>query len=149
MSLPGKYFWYGSEGEDDSGWGCVYRSFQTQLANIQGTHVRVPTIAELLLDIFSGQTPPGGRQRWIEPGDTTVWLRNHTQLAGSHGCWLPGPTEDASNAERPISLEPEFVLRTRQEFAECLTKNLHWGPIVIDDGIYSFCILSITNSSIR
>ena len=74
-----RLFSYGSEGLDDSGWGCVYRSFQNALLH---TGYRVPGLMTLLKNVGLEWGD------WSEPAHFKDFARTTAFLAGHSKKWL-------------------------------------------------------------
>ena len=115
-------FSYGSEGVDDDGWGCVYRSFQNAQA-----HTAYPPaqLAELVQHVGRGRTA------WAEPADFADWGFTLTLLAGASNAWLQYTHADQYQFFLPtVTALEAYVRRAGQECA-----------FVVDDGISGYAIV--------
>ena len=142
-TVPDRLFFYGVDGVQDHGWGCVYRAAQNLFAALDMRPV--PTIANMMDDLGV----PGsatGRQRWIEPLQVKELLQLYcargTLSLGGYGPVLVG-----------LSPRPERMLRTQvsdmdrvhgdwRAFHADVMRHLEAAqvPVVVDDGVVGQCI---------
>lgn len=128
-TTPSRVFYYGCQGVDDTGWGCVYRSGQT-LMFAMGYHV--PHIMDMV-DTLHIPRDATGRSRWIEPHD----LR--TYLPGFH---LLGLHLDRKRMLRTHIQDFSGIASDWHQFHDQILHHLLTlkAPVVVDDGVVGQCI---------
>ena len=151
-----KIYHYNCDGFDDTGFGCVYRNAQTCL-HATGALSKVPTVQSLIvyfhgpraLDRYTTLSPV---TLWIEPYDVYLYLKsttNNTPLP-QNLCYSP----TAEMVYTACHRTPRFVydssntLFVFEKYLEICQRHLSRRPgvpILIDNGVYSFCIESIAN----
>ena len=72
-----RIYYYGCDGYDDFGWGCVYRNTQTVLAR---GGVPVPTIPKMMQTLGVPINRSHSRLMWIEPVDAKKLIPWTTRL---------------------------------------------------------------------
>ena len=136
---PEKIYKYGSQGEKDYGWGCVYRNVQTIRAL---KDLDVPSIAEMQSTI--GIDPNGkGRELWIEPIDTKRYFPWETKLV------LYQNTPDVANRLLRTRMEDfESIMKDSTSmdnfFHDCFKKNRR---VLLDDSRASYVLTGIVDDT--
>lgn len=140
-----KTFYYGCDGVKDHGWGCSYRNLQTILS-AYGRNTTIPTIDELLMYFRNKNVVRHNMivpSLWIEPQHIRMYLQEKHKFSGQHVLVAPMGLASAS----------KYLLKTKvDDFdvtyynTKLLMDEIHnyfekeTLPIVIDNGIYSYCI---------
>jgi hypothetical protein len=146
-SLP--VFAYGDEGEDDFGWGCVYRNVQTATHAWTGKHEqRLEVMAE-----YVGLAPPSDdlQSRWIEPHDAARlfhrWDVPHSPpfVAVPRGSFVGAEVPVHRSEKFPFHRTPLDAPRVDLEsLSEIVFRHVTHharNTAVIDDSIYGFLVL--------
>ncbi len=142
---PHRIFRYGDGGENDHGWGCVYRNTQTVLREM-GVETP-PSIARMMAKL--GISPSKNQQEmWIEPPDANTFIQHVT------GRRLSQVAYPSSRSIDRISMRyggTDFEIVEQSEQLESMIKDSlekHHIPIIIDDGIVSYVILGLSEGEV-
>jgi len=129
-----RVFYYGCDGFNDFGWGCVYRCLQTLL------HMRghaVPSVPDIMAHLSIPLNPQSHRSMWIEPNDVRDLIPEHTELA----IYAPNTRVAAMRMVRTSIHDAETVFASPDEWETHFRCALGHGPIIMDDGVYSYLAL--------
>ena len=119
-----RLFSYGSEGLDDSGWGCVYRSFQNALLH---TGYRVPGLMTLLENVGLEWGD------WSEPSQFKDLAKTKAMLAGHSKKWLKYTHES----------DYDIILDSVEDLENKVWKLGGSCAFVVDDGVSGYAIVPI------
>ena len=136
MELPGaeEAFRYRDPRDmiEDSGWGCVWRNVQTVIAS---RGLQPPSVSFMMRWLGVGHSPDSPRSMWIEPQDAAKLLAPFVQLTPRLVSFLDPPTqsEDCAQLYERVDDGRQVLMR--------IVATLSLGvPVLIDDGIVSYCI---------
>ena len=145
---------YGKQNFDDRGFGCSYRNIQNIISAL---NLQVPHITELFKFFFPDfeQYIKNNKTRklWIEPYDISEFLFKKYNIIGKNLLYTVSDTIDSGiNTDISIYMKNNTIYNN-------LTFELLYGilreyfeqsqiPIVIDDGVFSYCMLGINRANI-
>ena len=120
------YYHYACDGVDDRGWGCVYLQTLCALRGIEP----VPTVPELVREFSSRpheyDLAAFPASRWIEPQQAALWLRRHRGVEAARAVLINGTTACRLTQPPPPPVGADGVAM----------------PLLYDDGIFSYLVLS-------
>lgn len=128
MEGPVRVWGYGDQGEDDRGYGCVYRNVQTLLHML--TRTRPPPIRTLRW-ILGVPWSDNKRQMWIEPRDAALLINVLVPSA---------TTKTRTFTDSSIGSLNDFILRSLSRTG---------FPVLVDNGISSYLIFGSTEEGYR
>jgi hypothetical protein len=153
-----KLYHYNCDGFDDTGFGCVYRNAQTCLSAM-GVEP-VPSIQSMMQHfhgpmVLSRYRSVAPVTLWIEPYDVEMYLGSQLPRVATRAvCYSP----TADMVYTACHRTPRFVYGSANTFfdfdrylAECrehLTRVRPGVPILIDNGVYSFCLKEVTDRGV-
>lgn len=141
-----KVFKYGDGGVSDFGWGCSYRNIQTIVSCYHKDSLTPPPTIEELLEFFQKNIhSPLKTDIWIEPYHIGFYL-DSMGISGSssHLLYIANRGDPSSVVKKT---DPSFYEgKTTTDFRCVMDKiKIHFThselPIIIDDGVYSFCLV--------
>ena len=129
-----RVFYYGCDGTDDYGWGCVYRNIQTVCSACE---VDVPNVEDIAQYLAVDITHPCIQKRWIEPPEATRFLKSvgvETKAVEYSPCKWSIPNERfSSTLTCSHELENMMIISLKRTGV----------PIIIDDGVYSYALVEV------
>ena len=129
-----RVFYYGCDGFNDFGWGCVYRCLQTLLGIRRHAVPSVPDIMAHLAIPLDRQNP---RSMWIEPNDVRGLIPERTELV----IYAPNERVATRRMTRTSMQDAEHLFASPCKWEMHFRRALSLGPIVLDDGVYSYLAL--------
>lgn len=138
-TVPERVYFYGCDGVDDWGWGCVYRCAQTLLAAMGRP---VPSLDQMM-DMIGIDPAAAGRDRWIEPKQVrdlvgTLRPRVALDLVG----WIPSPAA-VSRMRRTHLDDFDRIVGDWRYFHAAVVRHLRSDlPCVCDDGVIGLCVVA-------
>ncbi|ETO22645.1 hypothetical protein RFI_14547 [Reticulomyxa filosa] len=153
---PKKVYRYYSDGQNDYGWGCVYRNAQTLLEVMNITTPQLLELVEFFLDesvakdVGSNSLKAESRGLWIEPHDVEDYIHSHyadsigTELE-SHKIKKKKTKKKKSEKQKEKEVTYPKIVDSCEEIRQIIIKHLESVnlPILIDDGSYSYLISGI------
>jgi len=156
-----KAYRYGNQDFNDIGFGCSYRNIQTIISSYNHYYdksIEVPHIKDLLKYYYEnyeniiqmGNT----RNLWIEPYQISKYLKDKLSIKPLNLLYMIDKNDTNNMINTNINDYKSFNIFTKDKFIqlkdiiyEHFTKSKL--PIVIDNGIYSYCIHSMGHNSIH
>ena len=152
-----KTYHYGDDNINDAGWGCSYRNLQTILAcykKYYNNNIEIPNIKKILS--FYNKDINDNKyftDIWIEPYQIYEYLTNFNKEFSGYNCLYVKNKNDMSkilktdisiytNNNSTYTNFDDIYMLIIEHFAE--TKL----PIVIDDGIFSYCFILLNDNEI-
>ncbi len=127
-------FYYGSDGFNDHGWGCVYRCLQSLLSR-RGHPV--PAIPDIMSHLSVPLQRDNPRSMWIEPKDVKTLVPERTQLVLY--------ASDIASAQRRMMhtewSDADVSFQDPDAWELHIRDALQNGPVIMDDGIRSYLLL--------
>ena len=147
-----KLFHYKIDNFDDCGFGCSYRNLQTILSayllNNQNKF-EIPTIQSILYYFFPDYKNMSKKKLWIEPVQVSKYLKEMYDLNTLNILYIINDTdiENMLHTDVKYYIEKNTIYNSN-DFNDLLNiLLLHFTnsilPVIIDDGIYSYCLLNI------
>ena len=153
-------YYYGAQNFDDTGYGCSYRNMQTLISAIG---VEPPHITILLKYFFVNYKnyieTNQSRRLWIEPYDISKYMKDVHKINGNNILYM------ISDQDVEMMLRTDVIdyiknnnIYVREQFnilfdllSQHFTKydQRNAIPIIIDDGVYSYCLIGIDSQNIR
>lgn len=147
-----KLFHYKIDNFDDCGFGCSYRNLQTILSAYllnNKNKFEIPTIQSILYYFFPDYKNMSKKNLWIEPVQVSKYLKEIYDLNTLNILYIINDTD----IENMLHTDIEYYIESNtiynsDEFNDLLNiLLLHFKnsnlPVIIDDGIYSYCLLNI------
>ena len=155
MSDNFEIYHYTSQNFNDIGFGCSYRNIQNILSSLSKD---VPDIRDIFKTFYPDyQTiikQNKTRELWIEPYQISEYLEKYHNIKGDNLIYITQHIDVNKMLKTDIKkyIQQDSIYN-QQDFKKLLQKfRMHFlkskTPIVIDDGIFSYCLLNITNSEI-
>ena len=142
MLVPDRVYHYGSDGEMDHGWGCVYRAAQNVLHALGMRPV--PGVADMMksLDVSPGAQ---GMARWIEPLQVQQLLRLYAAQGRLRLPGVPLLVGLAPKPHRMLRTRPDDFNRVHADWHAFHADVVHHlrttrVPVVVDDGVLGLCV---------
>ena len=150
-----KLYHYKIDGFNDIGFGCSYRNIQTILSAYSLiNNINIPDIKDILKFFYPNYENIQKKNLWIEPLQISKYLLDTYNIKCNNLLYIIDDTDSTKILKSDINyyIENNKIYNSKQ-FNNVLTiLNNHFSisnlPIVIDDGIYSYCVCSISNNSI-
>lgn len=127
-------FYYGCDGFNDHGWGCVYRCLQSLLS--RRGHA-VPSLPVMMQQLGIALTPLRPRSMWIEPLDAKAFVPERTQLV----IFTRNESLAAEQMIRTTMQDADLVLRDGNAWEQHLRAALLRGPVLVDNSVCSYLVL--------
>tara|TARA_B110000208_G_C11798674_1_gene440831 strand:- start:5919 stop:6488 length:570 start_codon:yes stop_codon:yes gene_type:complete len=144
-----KTYHYGDDKLNDIGWGCSYRNLQTILSCYKyyyDNNFDIPTIQELLKSYKKNiNNINTKRDLWLEPYDIYRYLFSFKCFNGFN-CLYTVNENDINNIMKTDKSIYKIKLNIYDDFNK-LFKLIKYHfkncklPIIIDDGLYSYCFV--------
>lgn len=138
---------------NDIGFGCSYRNIQTILSSYEKNYknnIKIPNIKDILhyfninyqQKIIEGKT----MDLWIEPFQISEYLKINYKIKGENILYVTKDEDIRKILKTDISVYLSNTIYNTNTFDKLLDLiNQHFSksklPIVIDNGIYSYCIV--------
>jgi len=151
-----KFYHYTLEDFDDTGFGCSYRNIQTILSAFKKYYqdIEIPNIRKILEYFNKDYTNISNKKDlWIEPYHISQYLKNKFNINFNNTLYIINDNDINKILKTDIDVYLLNKSYNKSEFNELLTlfKN-HFIksklPIVIDNGIYSYCIGKIDDTMV-
>ena len=124
-------YYYGCDGFQDTGWGCVYRCVQTILRALD---LNVPSLPGMMKQLNVPHTPADPTRMWIEPSDAQTLIPVETELA------LYLQTDPGQRMRRMRPEQAQVRLKDDKDLLDYLKHALKEGPVLVDDSIRSYVL---------
>ena len=146
-----KTYAYGDDGVNDRGWGCSYRNIQTIISCYCTLYndvpdVHVPTMDQMVLYFREAgviSNPQIVMSLWVEPEHVCAFLADTYNINGNDIIYAPHGNKDAQTRMLKTVLDSKIVHHSFEPVLNIL--ELHFQdtslPVIIDDGVCSFCIV--------
>ena len=151
-----KTFHYGDDGINDHGWGCSYRNIQTIIScykKYYNKNAEIPKIQDILTFFKKNIDINNLKDLWIEPYHISVYLNFFDKkISGNHYVYVTDDNDFSKILKTDILfyLDNNLVINDFNDIC-CLIKK-HFKntklPIIIDNGIYSYCFIIEENNNI-
>ena len=147
-----KLFHYKIDNFDDCGFGCSYRNLQTILSAYllnNENKFEIPTIQNILYYFFPNYKNMSKKNLWIEPVQVSKYLKEMYDLNTLNILYIINDTDIENMIHTNIKYYIEKnTIYNSNNFTDLLNiLLLHFKnsilPVIIDDGIYSYCLLNI------
>jgi len=146
MKTEYKTYHYGDNNLDDSGWGCSYRNIQTILScykKYYNSSADIPDIKTLLLFFNKTTDIKNKRELWIEPYHISLYLSSTFNFSGDHYAYVIDNYDFSKILKTDLSfyLENNRVINRFDKMLSVIKSHFKKTnlPVVIDDGLYSYC----------
>lgn len=153
-----KYYHYGCQDFNDAGFGCTYRNLQTLMYWL---NIPVPHITTLLEYFFKNYATiienKQTRKLWIEPYDVGNYLKSMYDINGTNLLYIVRDTDIEMMSRTDISVYLDSTdsprIYTNNTFSKLFEYLVGYFsktsvPIIIDDGIFSYCLTGINETTI-
>ena len=147
-----KLFHYKIDNFDDCGFGCSYRNIQTILSAYllnNENKFEIPSIQSILYYFFPNYKNMSKKKLWIEPVQVSKYLKEMYDLNTLNILYIinDADIENMLNTDVKYYIEKNTIYNSN-DFNDLLNiLLLHFKnsilPVIIDDGIYSYCLLNI------
>tara|TARA_B100000161_G_C33525743_1_gene403442 strand:+ start:342 stop:911 length:570 start_codon:yes stop_codon:yes gene_type:complete len=147
-----KLYHYGMEDFDDTGFGCSYRNIQTLLSAYKKYYdfsINIPNIRELL-EYFNPDYLNKTKQKdlWIEPYHVSQYLFQNFNIDFVNTLYVTKDEDINKILKTDVNVYLLNKTYHKNNFTELLNLfHKHFLksklPIIIDNGIYSYCIKNI------
>ena len=147
-----KLFHYKIDNFDDCGFGCSYRNLQTILSAYLSNNknkFEIPSIQSILYYFFPDYKNMRKKNLWIEPVQVSEYLKEIYDLNTLNILYIINESDINNMLHTDIEYYIESnTIYNSDEFNDLLNillihfKNSNL-PVIIDDGIYSYCLLNI------
>ena len=154
MHLNYKTYHYGDNNIDDSGWGCSYRNIQT-IISCYKTHydnsIIVPCISQIVSFFKKDIMTKNKRDLWIEPYHIGKYIKHFmSTINGKHYAYVIDDNDFSKILKTDILfyLEQGRIVNTFDSMIGIIKEHFKKShlPVVIDDGLYSYCFLMEDNN---
>lgn len=143
-----KTYHYGDNNLDDSGWGCSYRNIQTILScykKYYNCETEIPDI-KILLDFFNKNiNVKNKKELWIEPYHISLYLLSNFNFSGVHYAYVINNYDFSKITKTDVSfyIENNRIVNSFEQMLLIIKDHFNNSllPVVIDDGIYSYCFI--------
>ena len=155
-----KIYHYCMEDFNDIGFGCSYRNIQTILSAYKKYYKKeiiVPNIRDIFLYFDKSYKEKINTSKtmelWIEPYNIYQYLKNNYNLNGTNLIYFTRDDEVTKILKTDITVYFPDSIYGKKDFDKLLKILInHFNqsklPIVIDNGVYSYCIGNISNNSL-
>jgi len=151
-----KTYHYGDSNIDDCGWGCTYRNIQTIMSAytyFYNSTCKLPTIASILEFFQKDIRTPIKKTLWLEPYEAGRYLYGCYGIKSNHLIYIRNDSDILKILTTDISVyltNNRYTNNFNIMFSACKKHfNTNKLPIIIDNGVYSYCILSIKDNIIK
>ncbi len=156
MNINYKTYHYGDNNIDDSGWGCSYRNTQTIISCYKKYYddtIIVPCISQILSFFKKDIMTKNKRDLWIEPYHIGEYINSlNLNISGKHYAYVIDDKDFSKILKTDILfyLEQERIVNTFDSMLSIIKYHFKKSclPVVIDDGLYSYCLLMKDNNII-
>ena len=144
-----KIYRYGDDNINDSGWGCSYRNIQTILScykKYYNKNIDIPVIQEIVSFFKKNIDSENIRDLWIEPLEVSTYLNFFdSNFKGKHIAYVINNHDFSKILKTDILFyfENERIVNDFNDVQSHICehfKNTKF-PIIIDDGMYSYCFI--------
>ena len=152
-----KLYHYGMEDYDDIGFGCSYRNIQTILSAYKkyyDNNITIPNIRELL-NYFNKDylNIVNKKDLWIEPYHISNYLFQNFNIKFINTIYVTKDEDITKILKTDINVYLSNKTYHKNNFIELLNLfKIHFSksklPIIIDNGVYSYCIKTINDKVI-
>lgn len=144
---------------NDVGFGCSYRNTQTILSSYKKNYknnIEIPNIRDILnyfnSDYKEKITIGKVTDLWIEPFHVSEYLEKHYQIKGQNVLYVTKDEDISKILKTDISIYLSNTIYNKNTFSELIELiNQHFNksklPIIIDNGVYSYCLTKFNDSS--
>jgi len=150
-----KLYHYKIDDFDDVGFGCSYRNIQTILSAYSlKNNINIPNIKDILTFFYPNYEHIQKKHLWIEPLQISKYLLDTCNIKCNNLLYVMNDKDSQKMLKSDITyyIENNKIYNSKQFNNIKTIINNHFFnsnlPIVIDDGIYSYCVCSISNNSI-
>lgn len=148
-----KIYHYKIDNFNDCGFGCSYRNIQTILSAYSlENNINIPNIEELLKYFNPNYKNMYNKQLWIEPLDISKYLLDKFDIKSENLLYVISDSDGDNILKSDINyyIKNNSIYNNFNKLKELLISHLNTSnlPIVIDDGIYSYCLYKIHNNEI-
>lgn len=150
-----KLYHYKIDDFDDIGFGCSYRNIQTILSAYSlKNNINIPNIKDILTFFYPNYEHIQKKHLWIEPLQISKYLLDTYNIKCNNLLYVMNDKDSQKMLKSDITyyIENNKIYNSKQFNNIKTIINNHFFnsnlPIVIDDGIYSYCVCSISNNSI-
>jgi hypothetical protein len=151
---------YGCQNFNDTGYGCSYRNMQTLISSIG---IEPPLITTLLKYFFTNYSHyidnNQTRRLWIEPCDISIYMKDIHKIDGKNILYMVSDRDiEMMSRGNIIDYIQNNSIYVREQFNTLLDLlSQHFTkydqhnaiPIIIDNGVYSYCLIGIDSQNIR
>tara|TARA_Y100000589_G_C26994775_1_gene564151 strand:- start:129 stop:707 length:579 start_codon:yes stop_codon:yes gene_type:complete len=145
---------------NDVGFGCSYRNIQTILSAVKKYYkndISIPNVKSILKyfnNDYEKKIKQGKTQElWIEPYHISEYLKNYYKIKGQNILYLLEDQDISKILKTDIFIYLSDSIYHKSNFNKVLEIiNEHFNknkiPIVIDNGVYSYCLTKINENFI-
>ena len=146
-------YYYCIDDFNDVGFGCSYRNAQTILSSYKNNYkdtINIPRIQDMLQYFNSDYKEKLKESKktalWIEPYQISEYLKKNFQIQGKNILYVTQDQDIERIMKTDISIYIESKVYNHNNFSELIELiSNHFAnsklPIVIDDGVYSYCMI--------
>tara|TARA_B110000238_G_C16095979_1_gene426110 strand:+ start:905 stop:1474 length:570 start_codon:yes stop_codon:yes gene_type:complete len=148
MEIGYRVYHYGDNKLDDTGWGCSYRNIQTILSCykiLYNDKIDIPDIRTILIFFNKNANSINKRDLWLEPYHIGKYIADKFNINGKHYAFVTDNYDFSKILKTDISfyLENNRIINRFDTILSIIKEHFRETnlPVVIDDGIYSYCFI--------
>lgn len=151
-----KTYHYGDNNINDNGWGCSYRNIQTLISCYKyyyDKYIEVPCINEIVSFFDKDLKTNKLNDLWLEPYEISIFLKKYcNNFDGNNYLFIKNDNDVSRILKTDIAIytKGDFIINDFNNFLLIIKKhfNKYKIPIIIDDGIYSYCFILLNDQEI-
>ena len=150
-----KTYHYGDNGINDNGWGCSYRNIQTIIScykRYYNPSITTPTLSEILVFFKKKIKSSKSRELWIEPYDISRYLNFFdNKIIGNHYVYVTNDNDFSKILKTDVTfyLNDNLIINDFSQLYSIIKQHFKNTklPVVIDDGVFSYCFTLDNNNT--